>query len=120
MSHSYRRPYSAVTGCRSAAWDKTIAARGVRRAQNGYVRKLLFGNVEWEATPIPHCLECHHNNNYGWGRDGSQGFQTISHNTYNVYWVCTSPCFWTEEELVQHRDERVERQVRWIAEIQRK
>lgn len=120
MSKSYRRPYSAVTGVRSASWDKMTAARGVRRAQNEYVHNLLVGNLDWDETPIPHRLECDHNEVYCWGRDGKQHLQTIDHNYYNLYWLGWSPCVWTEEELVQHRDERVERQVRWIAEISRK
>jgi hypothetical protein len=120
MSHSYRRPYAAVTGVRSAHWDKTTAARGMRRAQNQYVRDLRIENIEWDETPIPHKLECHHNNNYNWGQDGRQSFKTISHNTYNVYYLRWSPCVWTDEELIRHRDERVEYEVRWIEKIQRK
>jgi hypothetical protein len=120
MSRSYRRPYSAVTGVRSAKDDKRHANRGVRRAQNQYVRNIVVGNLDWDETPIPVRYECSYNETYAWGRDGKQSLQTISHNTYNVYYLGLSPCRWTEEELVQYRDERVEHQVRWIEEIQRK
>lgn len=120
MARSYRRPYSAVTGNRSASWDKTTAARGVRRAHNNYLHNILVGNLDWDETPIPARLECHHNNNYSWSRDGSQRLQRAHSNLYNVYWLATSPSFWTEEELIQRRDERVERHVRWMTEIQRK
>ena len=34
MSRSYRKPYAAVTGTKSAHKDKKMAARGVRRRQD--------------------------------------------------------------------------------------
>lgn len=69
MSRSYRRPYEAVTGNRSAKEDKQLAARGMRRKQNEWLRN----HPEFEENAlVPHRLECAHNDVYGWGRDGKQ------------------------------------------------
>lgn len=71
MSHSYRRPYAAVTGVRSAKQDKIMANRGVRRAQNLATKRMLHD----EDVLMPHRLECAWNDVYCWGRDGSQFWQ---------------------------------------------
>ena len=74
MSRSYRKPYAAVTGTASAKEDKLRAARGVRRAQKGYLRKILQGDL-LDLFLIPHRLECPWNEVYSWKRDGKQRLQ---------------------------------------------
>jgi hypothetical protein len=71
MSRSYRRPYAAVTGVRSAKQDKILAHRGERRAH----RDALRTAVDFEDFLLPHRLECAWNEVYSWGRDGHQRYQ---------------------------------------------
>ena len=69
MGKSYRRPYQAICGNSSAKKDKQVAARGVRRKQNEWLR------INWheeEMGLIPHRYECHHNSVWDWCRDGKQ------------------------------------------------
>jgi hypothetical protein len=73
MGKSYRKPYSAVTGVRSAHHDKTVAARGLRRGQNHALRTFKF--EDWDEFIMPHRLECSWNNTYSWSRDGKQTLQ---------------------------------------------
>jgi len=40
VSRSYRKPYTAITGTKSAHADKKVAARGVRRRQNQWLYTL--------------------------------------------------------------------------------
>jgi len=54
MSRSYRSPFAAVTGARSAADDKCRAARGVRRKQNQWLRK----TTDFDDAVVPHRFEC--------------------------------------------------------------
>ncbi|MGA2349587.1 MAG: hypothetical protein ABSF70_04065 [Terracidiphilus sp.] len=77
MSRSTRRPYAAITGLSSAKWDKQMAHRGVRRKQN----LLLKTCLDYDNLLLPHPFECHWNNTYNWGRDGSQCY---------FGWMCTS------------------------------
>jgi hypothetical protein len=74
MSRSYRKPYCAITGCNSAKADKEWAARGVRRTQNQWLRKL----DDHDTALVPHRLECTWNNVWCWGRDGKQRWQSPS------------------------------------------
>ena len=71
MSRSYRAPFASVTRVRSAADDKRLAARGVRRKQNQWLRK----TADFDEAIVPHRLECPWNEVYCWGRDGGQHFQ---------------------------------------------
>lgn len=71
MSRSYRKPYAAITGTASAKEDKIRAARGVRRAQNYYLRRILQHDL-LDQLLIPHRLECSWNEVYSWTRDGNQ------------------------------------------------
>jgi hypothetical protein len=68
VSRSYRKPYTAVTGTKSAHSDKKLAARGLRRRQNQWLHTL----EDVDGALIPHRLECAYNNTYNWGRDGRQ------------------------------------------------
>src|SRR5271165_5382538 len=70
MSKSYRKPYAAVTGVRSAHEDKTHAARSLRRTQNGAIRAFKF--EDWDEFILPVRIECTGNDVCGWGRDGHQ------------------------------------------------
>ena len=60
MSRSYRSSFAAVTGARSTADDKRLAARGVRRKQNQWLRK----TVDFGEAIVPHRLECPWNEVY--------------------------------------------------------
>jgi hypothetical protein len=71
MSRSYRRPYSAITGIKSAADDKRIARRSWRRAQEQAIRDC----ADWEELVIPLRLEAAFNDVWSWGRDGHQSLQ---------------------------------------------
>ena len=107
MSRSYRRPYCAVTGVRSAADDKRVARRCWRRAQNQTIRDCK----DWEELVIPKRLEASFNDVWGWGRDGKQTLQFPPKPTLEGIWngySFTGP------------DEWHERSVRWYERIQRK
>jgi len=71
VARSYRKPYSAITGVRSAHADKRTAARGARHKQNQHLR------THWddESLLLPHRLECHHNDVWTWDCDGRQFLQ---------------------------------------------
>ncbi len=71
MGKSYRKPYSAITGLRSAAHDKMVARRCWRRAQEQALRDCK----DWEELVIPKRLEASFNEVYSWGRDGKQTLQ---------------------------------------------
>jgi hypothetical protein len=73
VSRSYRTPFASVTGVRSAADDKRLAARGVRRKQNQWLRK----TADFDKAIVPHRIECPWNVVYCWGRDGNQRLQVL-------------------------------------------
>lgn len=81
MSRSYRRPFAAITGLASAKSDKQLAHRGVRRKQN-HALKIC---ADFEDFLPPHILECHWNNNYCWGRDGAQSYNSRPRDSDNDY-----------------------------------
>lgn len=68
MSHSYRKPYSAVTG-HSDPRDKRVARRNVRRVQDSAIRQF---HGDWEDFVLPQRLECPYNDVWSWSRDGIQ------------------------------------------------
>jgi hypothetical protein len=68
MSRSTRRPFAAITGTASAKDDKRMAHRGVRRKQNFALKTC----ADYGDFLVPHRHECAWNNNYCWGRDGTQ------------------------------------------------
>lgn len=104
MGKSYRRPYAAVTGVRSAAHDKMVARRCWRRAQNQAIRDCK----DWEGLVVPKRLEASFNDVWSWGRDGKQRLQSVP--TLDRHWPWT---FCTAEEDYQRR-------LRWYVRIQRK
>jgi hypothetical protein len=89
VSRSYRKPYAAITGNKSAHDDKKVAARGVRRRQNQWLRNLK----DMDIALAPHRLECSFNNTYLWGRDGRQRLVHPGHpnseryDFFYRYWV---------------------------------
>jgi len=74
MSRSYRKAYSAVTGCGSAKQDKRRAARGVRRTQEQWLNTLSNP----DAALTPHRLECPGNDVWNWDREGKPRRQVPS------------------------------------------
>ena len=89
MSRSYRKPYTAITGVSSAHHDKKIAARGLRRKQDAWLRDLC----DFDSALAPHRLECNFNDTWSWSRDGSQ-FLTFPDSRYGDdvdhtlnYWI---------------------------------
>ena len=72
MSRSYRRPYAAITGLRSAADDKMVARRSWRRAQNQELQKYVANGFDWDEFLIPERYEASFNDVWSWGRDGNQ------------------------------------------------
>lgn len=82
MSRSYRhQPFMAVTGTNSAHQDKTLAARGMRRRQNEWLKN----HWDDEGFLMPHRYECSHNETYVWGRDGCQMYQGLDARDWNRY-----------------------------------
>lgn len=72
MSRSYRKPYAAITGVRSAAHDKMVARRSHRRMQNQNLKKFVANSLDWDDFINPKRLEASFNDVWSWGRDGSQ------------------------------------------------
>lgn len=68
MSRSYRKPYSAITGVKSAADDKRVARRCWRRLQEQTLRDCL----DYDELTMPKRLEASFNDTWSWGRDGCQ------------------------------------------------
>ena len=118
MSRSHRRPYSAITGTGSAADDKRIARRNVRRAQNHALRAHRAAELDWDKFLIPDVYECAYNDVWGWGRDGKQQlyfkprWQDVLHWFYSHYF--------TDEQALQYAEEDFEKRKQWFAAIQRK
>lgn len=118
MSRSYRKPYAAICGHDvSAKDDKRLAARGVRRKQNQWLRT----TQDFEENGlVPHRLECHWNEVYGWSRDGKQRYialtkrdwakycrieQGLFHSAWERRWEAKHPNVWPPK---------------WYADIKRK
>ena len=88
MSRSFKhQPFMAICGNGSAQQDKTIAARGVRRAHRRTLHIALHtGDFD---VLLPHRLECTYNEVYSWGRDGNQMYQGLKkkdRNDPNSWW----------------------------------
>lgn len=82
MSRSYRRPYQAITGSPSAKKDKQLAARGVRRKQNQWLKTLEDFN---ENGLVPHRLDCRYNDVWSWSRDGHQCLRVPGRRDWDLY-----------------------------------
>jgi hypothetical protein len=120
MSKSYRKPYSAITGLRSAHRDKTLAARSFRRTQNFSLRTALANEVDWDEFLLPDIYECADNEVYGWSRDGNQRLQTHSSQYNNPFSYVLSPTWMTIEEIMERWEERKQRDDDWMTYICRK
>jgi len=120
MSKSYRKPYSAITGNRSAHADKTVAARLVRRAQNHALRTAVANDIDWDDFMLPEVYECSFNDVWGWGRDGNQSLQTRSTQYNNPFAYVSSPTWFSMDEIFDHWEERKQRSDNWLKEISRK
>jgi len=90
MSRSFKhRPFMVICGGGSAKYDKQLAHRGERRANNRAINEAR--KQDFEDFLPPHKLECYHNNTYGWGRDGSQMYQALDARDWNRYLESRSP-----------------------------
>lgn len=90
MSRSYKKhPFQAICGNSSARWDKQQAHKGERRATKQAVRKaVLEGSLD--DFLVPHRLECHHNDVWGWNRDGNQNYCGLTGKDWARYIQATS------------------------------
>jgi len=120
MSKSYRKPYCAITGVRSAHADKTQAARSVRRAQDHALRTALAAGIDWDEFLLPEIYECADNEVYGWSRDGGQSLKTRSKQYNNPYAYVRSPTWMSEQEIIAGWEEDKQREDDWIKYISRK
>jgi hypothetical protein len=114
MGKSYRRPYAAVTGVRSAAHDKMVARRCWRRAQNQAIRDCK----DWEELVMPKRLEASFNEEYGWVRDGKQTYQGYRWANLDNYFYMSN--YIPEERLLEHFEDRLARWEEWQRMIRRK
>jgi hypothetical protein len=105
MSRSYRRPYCAITGLRSAAHDKMVARRSWRRAQNQELQKYVANDFDWDEFLTPERYEASFNDVWSWGIDGKQ----------YLHFPPPPPENDSEFELGWY-----ERQVEWYARLHRK
>lgn len=93
MSRSFKHtPMAAICGNNSAHYDKTLAARGVRRKHH-QVLHIALSTGEYEVV-LPHRLQCCHNNTYSWGRDGSQRWCGLDHHDWFRYIKATTKGFY--------------------------
>jgi hypothetical protein len=120
MSKSYRKPYSAITGVRSAHYDKMIAARSVRRAQDGALRHAIANQTDWDEFLLPEVYECSDNDVWGWGRDGNQRLRGRSSQYNNPFKYVTSPTWRTEEDIMERWEENKQREDDWLKDLTRK
>ena len=117
MGKSYRKPYSATTGVRSAKHDKVAAHQGERAA----VKQALRECSDWDELLIPHRLECSHNEVYSWGRDGRQTYQALEwRGLRNPFYMAHRSPFCTPEYLAKHFEERKKSFEEWQRKVRRK
>jgi hypothetical protein len=119
MSKSYRKPYSAVTGVRSAHHDKTLAARSVRRAQDGAIRNAIASQIDWDEFLLPEVYECSDNDVWSWGRDGNQYLQKRS-KEYNNPYAYFYASYLDHDELMVRWEERKAWDDEYLARLVRK
>jgi hypothetical protein len=101
MSRSFKKqPFMAICGGGSAQYDKTLAARGVRRAHRQTIHNALhIGDYE---VVLPHRLQCCHNNTYSWGRDGKQRWCGLDARDWYDYVEANDPDSWMYEWMHEH------------------
>lgn len=82
MSHSVRQPYASWCGHNhSAAKDKHMAGRAVRRKQNAAIRQAWVEDA-FENFLLPDRYECGHNEVWTWVRDGTNRLQRPESRRY--------------------------------------
>lgn len=119
MSRSYRKPYWPITG-HSSSQDKLDGRRSVRRREKQSIKQFQVTSLEWDEFLIPERYECANNEVWCWSRDGKQTLQGWYHNCFNIYWVVSRYNRRTVEELIEDRNERVERHARYLDKLKRK
>jgi hypothetical protein len=101
MSRSYKhQPFAAICGNNSAQYDKTLAARGVRRAHRQALHIAL--HTEEFDVVLPHRLQCAHNEVYSWNRDGHQTWQGLDHHDWFRYVEANDPTSWLYDWKQEH------------------
>lgn len=89
MSRSFKhQPFDSIGGG-SAQWDKTQAARGVRRTHR-IALHIALHNENFDIQ-LPHRRECPHNNVYSWCRDGKQRWCGLRARDWNNYIQAITP-----------------------------
>lgn len=111
MSRSYRKPYSAITGVRSAAHDKMVARRCHRRMQNQTLREFIANSLDWDDFVNPKRHEASFNDVWGWGRDGNNRLQFPPEPPYE------HDLNWSSQEVELKYYERA---LKWYARLHRK
>jgi hypothetical protein len=117
MSRSYRKPYAAITGVRSAADDKRIARRSWRHAQNHAVRSAIATEADWDEFLMPARYETSFNNVYSWGRDGKQWLHFEPRWSKYEYWFRN---WLDDEEADRARVESYNTAIEWFKHLHRK
>ena len=120
MSRSYRKPYSACTGVRSAADDKRVARRSDRRLQNRALREHAFAKLDWDEFTISVRYEAPYNDVWSWTRDGKQRIEFEPRWQDCLFWFYGRYSHWTEEEAQKFAEEDFEQRKQYYARIQRK
>jgi hypothetical protein len=115
MSRSYRKPYSTVTGSKSAQADKTFAARSIRRTQDRALRNF---RGEWEDFVMPVRFECSGNDVWGWSREGKQSLHPEPTFNDQLHWFHCG--MFTNEQAMEYALEHFERMSRWYEKLKRK
>jgi len=117
MGKSYRKPYSAITGTKSAKQDKLVARRCWRRAQEQAIRDCR----DWEDLVIPKRFEASFNDVWSWGRDGKQTYQGLEWaGLRNPFYMSHRSPYCTPEYLARHFEDRKRRFEEWQREVRRK
>lgn len=120
MSKSYRKPYSSWCGVRSSAYDKMLAARGVRRAQDQVLRDSIAHDADWDEVLMPLPYECSHNDVWVWNRDGNKYFCHASTNTFNPYAHCSRRYGFAPADEFAWLEEAERDHALWMARMSRK
>ena len=115
MSRSFRKPYSAITGVRSAADDKRVARRNWRHAQNHALRQ---PQIDWDEFLIPARYEAAYNDVWSWGRDGKQTYHPEPTWEDEFHWFHCN--YFTPETATEFALDSYFRQLDWYASLKRK
>lgn len=107
MSRSYRHPYAAITGVRSAAHDKMVARRSHRRAQNQELQRFFVNQLDWDGFIGVERYEASFNDVWGWGRDGNQYLHFLPsppcEHSLCFWWSYEQEQSWYELQLTRYQ-----------------